>query len=286
MNEEAARILLSLVSRHGTSLAFDPLRCEALLRDTCPRCRQEIFVLVNAVRQQIPADLLSPRHSLPPELFRGFLKKRLEDELAFSDEAAQWAVDTWAAALGAGTVSDTKKNSALQGALKRIPGISFPEDMTTGKVWEQRAEWARQLESGDPEICFSAIHAMGDSPDTETIRLLIIGLENPLWRVREAAFDALVHMGEPAVPPLIEALGDSHEQVVTRAVLVLGALRAQDATEPLIALLETGREWITAIVWALGEIGNRRAITPLTRFLNSSNLQVASEAEAALKKFG
>lgn len=285
MNEEPARILLSLVSRYGTSLAFDPLRCEALLRDTCPRNRREIFVLVNAVRQQVPADLLSPRHSLPPELFRGFLIKRLEDELAFSEEAAQWAVDTWAAALGAGTISGTGKTGTLQGTLKRPPGISFPEDLSPGKGWEQRAEWARQLESGDTGLCLSAIRAMGDSPDTETIHLLITGLENTSWKVREAAFDALLEAGEPAVPALIEALGDSHEPVVTRAVLALGALRAQDATEPLIALLETGGERIPATIWALGEIRDSRAITSLTRLLNSSNPQVIMEAETALKKF-
>lgn len=285
MNEEAARILISLVSRYGTSLAFDPLRCEGLLRDTCPQCHREIFVLVNAVRQKVPADLLSPRHSLPPELFRGFLKKRLEDELAFSDEAAQWAVDTWVSALGSGTISGTGKTGALQETSKRIPGISFPEDTSPGKGLEQRAEWARQLESGDTGLCLSAIRTMGDSPDTETIRLLITELENTSWKVREAAFVALINAGEPAVPALIEALADSHEPVVSRAALALGALRSQDATEPLIALLETDRERIPAIIWALGEIRDSRAITSLTRFLNSSNPQIIKEAETALKKF-
>ena len=100
MNDQAARTLKTLIARYGTSVALDPLRCEGLLRDTCPRCNREIFVLVNAVRQQVPADLLAPRHSLPLPLFRGFLVKRLQDEFAFSDEAAHWAVDAWADARG------------------------------------------------------------------------------------------------------------------------------------------------------------------------------------------
>ena len=285
MNEEAARILISLVSRYGTSLAFDPLRCEGLLRDTCPRCRREIFVLVNAVRQQVPADLLSPRHSLPPGLFRGFLKKRLQDELAFSDDAAQWAVDTWAVALGIDANPDAGETGFSPIPAKRVPGISFPEDTSPSTRSEQRADWARHLESEDLGSRLAAIRAMGDALDTETFRLLIYGLENTSWKVREAAFDLLIESGLPAVPRLIEALGDSHEPVVTRAALALGALRAQDATEPLIALLETGGEKTVAIIWALGEIRDSRAITPLTRLLNSSNPQINTEAETALKKF-
>lgn len=285
MNNDARTILLSLVSRYGSSIATDPLRCEALLRDTCPRCRREIFVLVNAVRQQVPADLLSPRHSLPPELFRDFLEKRLMDELAFSDEAAQWAVDTWAAALGSEIPPVGRKACTSQETPKRTPGISFPEDMTPGSRSEQRADWARSLESKDTGLRLSAIRAMGNALDTETFHLLITGLENASWKVREAAFDMLIAAGEPAIPHLIEALGDSHEPLVIRAVLALGALRAKDATEPLIALLETEGEKTPAIIWALGEIRDNRAITPLTHLLNKSNPLIVAEAEMALGKF-
>ena len=286
MNDDARTILLSLVSRYGISIGSDPLRCEALLRDTCPRCRREIFVLVNAIRQQVPADLLSPRHSLPPELFRGFLKKRLQDELSFSDEAATWAVDTWATALGV----DTNKNSANSGipygAADRKQGIMFPEDKNSETDPEQRAKWAASLESKDSVVRRAAIQAMVRDPDSETLRLLVTALENSSWKVREAAFDALIDAGDRGVPHLIDALGDPHERIVTSAALALGALRAQDAAEPLITLLEQGRISITAAIWALGEIRNQQAITPLTRFLNNRDPQIVAEAEAALKKLG
>ncbi|HEX3001705.1 MAG TPA: HEAT repeat domain-containing protein [Methanoregula sp.] len=286
MNDDAGTILLSLVSRYGPAIARDALRCEALLRDTCPRCRREIFVLVNAVRQQVPADLLSPRHSLPPELFRGFLKKRLQDELAFSDEAATWAVDTWAMALDV----DRKKNSMDSGQsigeTRCTPGITFPEDTRTGTDPKQRADWAASLESRDSAVRLAAIRAMARDPDSETLRLLVTALENPHWKIREAAFDALVDAGDRGVPHLIDALCDTHGQVVTGAALALGALRAPDATLPLIDLLEQGREGIPAALWALGEIHDSRAITPLTKFQSSRDPQIAAEAGAALKKFG
>jgi len=287
MNEQAARILISLVGRYGPSLAYDPLRCEALLRDTCPRCSRETFVLVNAVRQQVPADLLSPRHSLPPDLFRGFLVKRLQDELAFSEEAARWAVETWALALGPGNGSggpvpaSISRASCTSIALQDLQG----KPGTAGSP-EQRSSWARDIESGDAEIRLVAIRQMEQYGDRETIRLLITALENPAWRVRKAAFDTLAAIGEPAVPLLVEALGDSHEQVVIASILVLGSIRARGALEPLAALIESGGEPALYAIWALGETGDPRAITPLTRSLSNNDSRVRLEAETALRKFG
>ena len=60
-----------------------PEPCEGLLRDTCPECNREIFVLTHAVRQHVTDDLLSPRHTLPLALTEAFLVKRLEDEWVF-----------------------------------------------------------------------------------------------------------------------------------------------------------------------------------------------------------
>jgi hypothetical protein len=283
MNDQAAGILTSLVARFGTSLALDPLRCEGLLRDTCPQCNREIFVLVNAVRQQVPADLLAPRHSLPMSLFRRFLVKRLQDELAFSDEAALWAVDTWADALGLNNGSDGLEPAEDAGAdiIGRVPDAVY-----TGIVLEQRAVWAGELESGGVEARLTAIRQLVQSGDNDSIRLLITSLENPRWRVRQAAFDALVAVGEPAVPLLVEALADSHEQVVTSSIIALGTIRARGAAGPLIALLDPGSEPVAYAIWALGEIGDELAITPLTKLLKSSDARLRSEAEQALRKFG
>ncbi len=286
MNEQASGILKSLVARYGTSVALDPLRCEGLLRDTCPRCSREIFVLVNAVRQQVPADLLSPRHSLPLPLFRGFLVKRLQDELAFSGEAAHWAVDTWAAALGLNNSAGEQEPET--DFREEMNGVSthVPDSVYTGTGPEQRAAWARELESGGVETRLNAIRQLAQPGDNENIRLLITSLENTSWRARQEAFDALVALGGTAVPFLIEALSDSHEHIVTSSVIALGTIRARDAVDPLLALLDSDGEHVMLAVWALGEIGDDRAVTPLTKFLNSSDARFRSESEQALRKFG
>jgi hypothetical protein len=286
MNDQAANTLKSLIARYGTSVALDPLRCEGLLRDTCPRCNREIFVLVNAIRQQVTADLLAPRHSLPLPLFRVFLVKRLQDELAFSDEAAHWAVGTWAEALGVDNGADHAGPGGDSGAGGSAEPPSIPDAVYTGTGPEQRAAWLADLESGSVEARLATIRQIVRSQDRDSVRLLITSLENTSWRVREAAFDALLDLGEPAVPCLIEALADSHERVIIPAVIALGTIRACGAVDSLIALLDSGEDPAVHAAWALGEIGDDRAITPLTKLLNCNNAALRSGVEEALRKFG
>ena len=252
MNNDVGRILASFIDTYGTSVALDPLRCEGLLRDTCPQSHQEIFVLVNAVRQQVPADLLSPRHTLPESLFRAFLIKRLRDELAFSIEAAQWAVDTWAAALHR-EIDSPREEANPEPVPATIPG------------------------SGNPQN-----HLV----DAKELPNLIRDLGNASWRVREAAFDALVAHGEAAVPALLDTLSDSREPVKISAIIALGALRARDAVPRLVVFLDSKGELPDYAAWALGEIGDDRAVTPLTRLLNRNDERIRSIAEEALRKFG
>jgi formylglycine-generating enzyme required for sulfatase activity len=92
--------LRALIARYGHALSEEPSRCEAMLRDLCGQHKREVFILVSALKQRVAADLLGGNGGLPAPLLLGRLSKRLEDELALTSEAAQWAVETWAMALG------------------------------------------------------------------------------------------------------------------------------------------------------------------------------------------
>jgi hypothetical protein len=91
--------LCILVANYGRGLCDDPQRCEALLRDYCGNYRREITLLVNAMREQVPQDLMSTEGRVPYEILRSRLIKQLEENLAITNEAAAWSVDAWAAAL-------------------------------------------------------------------------------------------------------------------------------------------------------------------------------------------
>ena len=106
LNNEPRRTLRELIARHGPGLCSDARRCEGLLRDLCGEHRREINILVGALRERVPLDLLAARNSVPVNLLLTRLAKRLEDQLALTKEASRWAVDTWALALG--VVSDAE----------------------------------------------------------------------------------------------------------------------------------------------------------------------------------
>ena len=106
MNDAPRRTLREMIARHGPGLCSDARRCEGLLRDLCGEHRREINILVGALRERVPLDLLAARNSVPSGLLLTRLAKRLEENLALTEGASQWAVDSWALALG--VVSDAE----------------------------------------------------------------------------------------------------------------------------------------------------------------------------------
>ncbi len=100
MNDLPRQKLREIVARHGRSVIEDPRRCEGLLRDYCGEYRREVSVLVMTLEERAAADLLAAPAGTPREVLMARLARRLCDNLALSERAAMWAVDSWALALG------------------------------------------------------------------------------------------------------------------------------------------------------------------------------------------
>ena len=192
MNDLPKAILKDMVARFGSSLAQDPVRCEGLLRDSCSTCSREIFVLVNAARQRIPADLLAPRQMLPLPLMKGFLAKRLQDELGFSDEASRWAVESWADALG---IVDPQASARELHDPARRSTDQTPSVGSNPGISAQCVRWVDNLKTGSPSSRIDAIAGLAHSPGADCLRALIGALDNSQTPVREAAFDSLSSRG-------------------------------------------------------------------------------------------
>lgn len=132
MHDEPRRILCQLLILYGPELHADPRRTEALLRDHCPQYGREVFVLVNAQKQRIPAELLAASTWLPRQALYSQLARRLEQNLALSAEASAWAVAAWADALRLNpTRTDRiwiwlKQHSALPGTLQARRSWNWP----------------------------------------------------------------------------------------------------------------------------------------------------------------
>ena len=100
MHDEPRQKLRELIVQYGRSLCDDPRRCEALLKDYCGQHKREIFVLVSALKNRVAEDLLMVSAGVPQPILWARLNKRLEEELAMTADAAHWAVESWALALG------------------------------------------------------------------------------------------------------------------------------------------------------------------------------------------
>jgi uncharacterized protein YgiM (DUF1202 family) len=99
MHAQPQRTLKRLLKQYGQELIDDPRRTEALLRDLCGQHTREIFVLVNAQKQRVPAELRAAPAWMPRQATFSRLSRLLQTKLALTEDAADWAVAAWASAL-------------------------------------------------------------------------------------------------------------------------------------------------------------------------------------------
>lgn len=135
MNDVPRQTLRKLIAKYGRDLCSDAGRCEGLLRDLCGAYRREINILISAQKDRVPLDLLAAHNSVPRELLLTRLTKRLEDQLALTEEAARWAVDSWALALGVMTEEEAEARRRKQSPAAPPPSTTMaaaPHDEDTG----------------------------------------------------------------------------------------------------------------------------------------------------------
>lgn len=145
MNDLPRQKLREIVARHGPSIADDPRRCEALLRDHLGAHRREANVLASALEERVPQDIIAAPAGTPRAVLVARLTRRLADNLALDEEAARWAVGSWALALGFATDEDLKGIEA-----------GGPED------FEGPAEEAAPVGSAAPGAVVVAADGSGD----------------------------------------------------------------------------------------------------------------------------
>ena len=112
-----------------------------------------------------------------------------------------------------------------------------------------------------------AIQALGKINDERVLDPLISMLHNDEFK--DDATRALVELGKPAVPRLIEALTDREEFVRKQAILALGTIKDAEAVDPLIAMLQD-QDWMTRLTAAaalekIGDLRGRDAVKPLMK---------------------
>jgi len=100
MNDAPRQKLREIIRQHGQNIIENPRRLENLLRDYCGEFRREISVLTMALEEHAVADMLAAAPAQPRKVMMARLTQRLCDNLALSDAAARWSIDSWAWAFG------------------------------------------------------------------------------------------------------------------------------------------------------------------------------------------
>lgn len=103
MPQQLGEILI----KHGHSPLTDPKLCENLLKDYCPTHKEEISLLVLAVRERVASDLLVSQDGLDRALLRTLLVKRLRKAHSLTEADARWTVESWSLAIRALLRSDS-----------------------------------------------------------------------------------------------------------------------------------------------------------------------------------
>jgi WD40 repeat protein len=177
MNELVRQKLREIVQKHGLPPLSDPRLCESLLKDYCGQYKKEIFVLVCAVREQIATDLLTSEDSVPREMLHTLLIKRLQNNLALTEDASRWAVESWSLAL-AGLPIDEAENLSPQ--RYELDQASLPS-----KASEAHVSFSSPTPKFEGEIigrCDGAVRSVACAPDGESI---VCGSDDAtvrLWR--------------------------------------------------------------------------------------------------------
>lgn len=92
-------VLCDVVRRYGRDVVAHPQRVRGLLNDLCPDCRPENELLVHAQQLEVPTRLRNLGAHLSMAVVIPEISVLLERHF-YLPEAARWAVETWALALG------------------------------------------------------------------------------------------------------------------------------------------------------------------------------------------
>jgi WD domain, G-beta repeat len=148
LDEFVTQKLSEILSKHGRPALTDAKLCENLLKDYCGEYKEEITLLVFAVRERIPSDLLSSQEGLPREMLRALLVKRLRKDRTLGEGAARWVVDSWWQAI----------RTLLKEEASREKEDSLPLDSIPSRIQEPPTEFGFVAQSS------KAIRTLACSP--------------------------------------------------------------------------------------------------------------------------
>jgi len=110
LNGKVRERLTELVKTHGVGILDRPDKVQALLRTSFGEFEIEITAIVTALREGLLSELLKSEDSSAQTATIAGLSQRLRDNYGMKEEAATWAVESIALALGKLTPTETESS--------------------------------------------------------------------------------------------------------------------------------------------------------------------------------
>jgi HEAT repeat protein len=149
-------------------------------------------------------------------------------------------------------------------------GLTAALDGLTSRDWQVRVRSVKYLDD----------HGVGAAADR-----VVALLRDPNGQVRDAALNALIHIGEPAVPALLIALAASAESKVIRTLMrALQGIQLPAVPYLLDALQGDSTPFSAQIIRVLGGIEHEDAISALIRMLAHEDRKLQYAAVSALRQ--
>ena len=144
----------------------------------------------------------------------------------------------------------------------------------------------RALTKGSKSMRIHAASALGEIADPIAVPYLSAGLGDGIWRVRRNCYEALVRIGDRALPELRKAIFSENEDVAFWAARALGKL-GEKSRDILLEALKVGSNQLKFIIAAaLGETGDTRVINILISNCKDSSWIVQRRSSEALSDIG
>ena len=122
MNNLPREKLIQIIQENSISITNNPQQCKAFLLDYCGEYRLEINVLMSALQEGIVKELCNISQGIPLESILAKLRQQLETNLGIREDIAQWAVESWALALG--VISESDLSNTQRRSASHIPAGS------------------------------------------------------------------------------------------------------------------------------------------------------------------
>lgn len=139
------------------------------------------------------------------------------------------------------------------------------------------------------DVRLSAAHALANLKAAEAVPAILRNLSLPAqWPLQRVA-ETLAEMGDVAVEPLLASLADpdTTDAAQAAAIRALGMLHAVTAGAVVLDHVRHASDEIRVqSAKALGDLGERRAVTPLTWAMNDPVWEVRAAASRSLGQLG